>query len=83
MFSIWINQILSPVDGYLAHNTDFLSLMKVLLTYIWRSSAKCSSFPFYSACGDTGLSAIHILYLTKLKERGKSFLKGAWKGDIV
>ena len=63
------------------HNTDFLTLVKVLLTYIWRGLAKCSSSSSYYVCGDRGLSAMYILYLAKLKERGRSFLKGAGKGD--
>ena len=91
MFSIWINRILSSLDGYSAYNTDFLALVKVLFTYIWRLLAKCSSSSFYSACGDRGLkqvrkfffqiSDMYILYLAKMKKRGRSFLKGARKGD--
>ena len=88
MFSIWINRILSWFDGCSANNTDFLALVKVLLTYIWRWLAKCSSSSFYSACGDRGLkqsffqiSDIYILYLAKMKERERSFLKRARKGD--
>ena len=79
MFSIWINGILSSLDGYSAHNTDFLALVKVLLTYIWRWLAKCSSSSFYSACGDRGLkqirkfffqiSAMYFHYLTKMTKR--------------
>ena len=34
MFSIWINGILSSLSGYSVRNTDFLALVKVLLTYI-------------------------------------------------
>ena len=90
MLFIWINGILSSLDGYSVHNTDFLALVKVLLTYIWRWLAKCSSSSFYSACVDKGLkqinfffqiSAIYIFYLAKIKERGRSFLNGARKGD--
>ena len=51
MISIWINGILSSLDGYSAHNTDFLALVKVLLT----------SSSFYSACEDRGLSSMYIL----------------------
>ena len=83
MFSIWINRILSSLNRYSTRNTDFLALVKVLLTCIWRWLAKYSSSSFYSAYGDRGLSAIHILYLAKLKERGRSFLKGAGKGDYT
>ena len=67
--------------GYFELVTDFLAIIKVLLTYIWRLLAKCSPSSFYSACGDRGLSAMYILYLAKLKERGRSFLKGAGKGE--
>ena len=62
MFSIWINGILSSLDGYYVHNTDFLALVKVLLTYIWRWLAKCSSSSFYSACGDRGLKQIRKIF---------------------
>ena len=62
MFSIWINGILSSLDGYSAHNTDFLALVKVLLTYVRRWLAKCSSFSFYSACGDRGLKQIRKFF---------------------
>ena len=91
MFSIWINGIVSSLDEYSAHNTDFLALVKVLLTYIWRLLAKSPSSSFYSASGDRGLkqirkfffqiSTMDILYLAKMKERGRSFLKVARKGD--
>ena len=65
MFSIWINGILSSLDEYSAHNTDFLALVKVLLTYIWRWLAKCSSSSFYSACGDRGLKQIRKFFSNK------------------
>ena len=89
MLSIWMNRILSSLVGYSVHNTDFLALVKVLLTYIWRRLAKCSSSSFYSACGDRGLkqinfffqiSAIYIFYLAKIKEESP-FLKGVRKSD--
>ena len=89
-FPIWINGILGWLDGYSVHNTDFLALAKVLLAYTWTWLGKCSSSSFYSACGDRGLkksesffkiSAMYILYLTKMNERGRSFLKGPRKGD--
>ena len=41
--------------GYSEHITDFLAIVKVLLTYIRRWLAKCSSSYFYSACVDRGL----------------------------
>ena len=44
------------LDGYSAHNKDFLAL--VGLTYIWRWLAKCSSSSFCSAHGDRGLKQI-------------------------
>ena len=65
MFSIWINGILSSLDEYSAHNTDFLALVKVLLTYICRWLAKCSSSSFYSACGDRGLKQIRKIFQIK------------------
>ena len=65
MFSIWINIFLSSLDGYSAHNTDFLALVKVLFTYIWRWLAKCSSSSFYSACGDRGLKQIRKIFSNK------------------
>ena len=65
MFSNWINGILRSFDGYSAHNTDFLALVKVLLTYIWRWLAKCSSSSFYSACGDRGLKQIRKFFSNK------------------
>ena len=65
MFSIWINGILSSLVGYSTHNTDFLALVKVLLTYIWRWLAKCSSSSFYSACGDRGLKQIRKFFFNK------------------
>ena len=43
----------------------FLALIKVLLTYIWRWSAKCSSSSFYSACGNRGLKQINIFFSNK------------------
>ena len=49
--------------GYTAHITDFLGLGKVLLTYIWRWLAKCSSCSFYSACGDGGQISAHVYSL--------------------
>ena len=64
MFSIWINGILSSLDGYSAHNTDFLALVKVLSTYIWRSLAKCSSSSLYSACRDRGLKQIKKFFFS-------------------
>ena len=51
--------------GYSAHITDFLALVKVLLTYIWRWLAKCSSSSFYSACGDRGLKQIRKIFSNK------------------
>ena len=80
MFSIWISGILSSLDEYSAHNTDFLGSVKVLLSYIWRWLAKCLSSCFYSACGDRGLKQI-IKFFFQIKEREKSFLKEARKGD--
>ena len=65
MFSIWINRILSSLDGYSAYNTDFLALVKVLFTYIWRLLAKCSSSSFYSACGDRGLKQTKNIFSSK------------------
>ena len=65
MFSIWINGILSSLHGYSAHNTDFLALVKVLLTYIWRWLGKFSSSSFYSACGDRGLKQIRKFFSNK------------------
>ena len=65
------------------HNTNFLALVRVLLTYIWRLLVKCSSSSFYSACGNRGLKQIgKFFYLAKLKERGRSFLKGAEKAGV-
>ena len=51
--------------GYSVHNTDFLALVKVLLTYICRCLAKCSSFSFYSACGYTGLKQIRKFFFQR------------------
>ena len=65
MFSIWINGILSSLDGYFVHKTDFLALVKVLLTYIWRWLTKCSSSSFHSACGDRGLKQIRKFFSNK------------------
>ena len=48
--------------GYSAHITDYLVLVKVLLTYIWRWLAKYSSSSFYSACGDRGLKQIRKIF---------------------
>ena len=51
--------------GYSAHITDFLALVKVLLTYIWRWLAKHSSSSFYSACEDRGLKQIRKIFSNK------------------
>ena len=51
--------------GYSAHVTDFLALVKVLLTYIWRWLAKCSSFSFYSVCGNRGLKQTREIFSNK------------------
>ena len=51
--------------GYSAHITDYLVLVKVLLTYIWRWLAKYSSSSFYSACGDRGLKQIRKIFSNK------------------
>ena len=49
---------------YSAHNTDFLALVKVQLTYIWRWLTKRSSSLFYSACGDGGLKQIRKFFFS-------------------
>ena len=51
--------------GYSAHITNFLAIVKVLLTYIWRWLAKYSSSSFYSACGDRGLKQIRKIFPNK------------------
>ena len=82
MFSIWINRIiLSSLDGCSEPNADFLALVEVLLTYIWRWLAKGSSSFFYSSCGDRGLPKCHVYSLLGQTEGKRSFLKGAGKGD--
>ena len=44
---------------------NFLASVKVLLRYIWRWLAKCSSSSFYSACGDRGLKQIRKIFSNK------------------
>ena len=61
MFSIWINGILSPL-GILRILQIFLALLKVLLTYIWRWLANCSSSSF---CGRWGLERIRMIFSNK------------------
>ena len=61
MFSIWINGILSPL-GILRILQIFLALLKVLLTYIWRWLANCSSSSF---CGRRGLERIRMIFSNK------------------
>ena len=53
------------VIGYFGHITEFLALVKVLLTYIWRWFAKCSSSSLYSARGDRGLKKITKIFSNK------------------
>ena len=79
MFFIWMNGLFSSLDGYSAHNANYLALVKVSLTYIWRWLAKCSSSCLCSFCGDRGLkqirkiffqiSAMYFHYLTKMTKR--------------
>ena len=74
MFSIWINRIiLSSLDGCSEHNADFLALVEVLLTYIWRWLAKGSSSFFYSSCGDRGLPKCHVHSLLGRTEGKRKF----------
>ena len=61
MFSIWINGILRPL-GILRILQIFLALLKVLLTYIWRWLANCSSSSF---CGRRGLERIRMIFSNK------------------
>ena len=44
---------------------DFLALAKVILTYISRWLAKCSSSSFYSAYGDRGLKQARKIFSNK------------------
>ena len=76
MFSIWINEISSSLDGYSVDNTNFLALVKVLHTSGDISKVFTLESFFFQ------ISAICILYFAKMKERRRSFLKGARKGDI-
>ena len=64
MVSIWINGILSSL-GILCILRFFLVLVKVLLTYIWRLLAKCSSSSLYSACGNKRLKQIRRIFSNK------------------
>ena len=51
--------------GYSVHIAEFLALVRVLLTYIWRWLAKCLSSSFYSACGDRELKQTRKFFSNK------------------
>ena len=90
MFSIQINGILSSSDTYSVHITDFFGLSKgftyiqleiiskvfiiLFLLCLWGQGAKTNQKVIFQ------ISAMYILYLAKMRERGRSFLKGARKG---
>ena len=58
---------------FCTYYTELLALVKVLLRYIWRWFAKCSSSSCCSACGDTGLNFYSACGDRWLKQTKKIF----------
>ena len=80
MFSIWINIILSLLDGYSAHNTYFLALGKVLLTYVWRWLAKYSIILFLLFLWGYGTKCHVYSLLGQTEGKWKVFFKKGREG---
>ena len=81
MFSIWINRILSSLDGYSAHDADFFGLSQGLTYIHLEMICKVFIILILLCCGDRGLPKCHVYSLLGQTEGKRSFLKGAGKGD--